>query len=144
MKMHIKIPSLLAAVLAVSLAGSGAALADDSRRYSDRHDYGSHQDRQHSRYQSRDHYGDRHQKRNHYQSRDHYGDRHHNKRRHKWVHKQDRHHYKHHKKQRHYNRHNYAYRYDDDDDEKLLIGLVLGGLIGYAINNAYDPDIYDD
>ena len=129
MNMHLRIPSLLAAVLAVSLAGPGAALAGDKHRDYDRHDYGSHQDRQHDR--------------KHYYSRDHHGDRHHYKqRRHAKAHKYDRHHYKHHNKHR-YNRHNYAYRYDDDDDEKLLIGLVLGGLIGYAINNAYDADIYE-
>ena len=129
MNMHIRIPSLLAAVLAISLAGPGAALAGDKHRDYDRHDYGSHQDRHHDR--------------KHYNSRDHHGDRHHYKqRRHAKAHKYDRHHYKHHNKHR-YNRHNYAYRYDDDDDEKLLIGLVLGGLIGYAINNAYDADIYE-
>ena len=127
MKMYLKFPSLVAAVLAISLAGSGAAQAEDGRRYSDRHDYGSHQDRQHSRHQSRGHYGDRQHSRRHYA----------------YNNKHDRHHYKHHKKHQHYNRHNYAYRYDDDDDEKLLIGLVLGGLIGYAINNAYDSDAYN-
>ncbi len=129
MKRYIRIPSLVAAVLAISLAGSGTVLAEDGRRYNDRHDYAAHQDRQHSRYQSRDHYGDRH---------------HNKQRRHAKAHKYDRHHYKQYKKRHHYNRHNYAYRYDDDDDEKLLIGLVLGGLIGYAINNAYDSNVYDD
>jgi Ni/Co efflux regulator RcnB len=140
MKMYRTVPSLLAAVLAISLAGPGVALADDNRRNYDRHDYGSHQDRQHSRHNSREHHGDRHN----YKRRHAYADKH--DRRHykqgRRHYKQDRHHYKH--DRHHYNRHNYAYRYDDDDDEKLLIGLVLGGLIGYAINNAYDPDIYDD
>lgn len=140
MKMHIKVPSLLAAVLAISLAGSGAALADDNRRNYDRHDYGSHQDRQHSRHNSRDHYGDRHNYKRHHAYADKHDRRHYKHDRRHYKH--DRHHYKH--GRRHYNRYNYAYGYDDDDDEKLLIGLVLGGLIGYAINNAYDPDIYDD
>ena len=134
MKMHRTVPSLLAAVLAIFLAGSGVAVADDGRRYHDRHDYGSHQDRQHSRYSSGDHHGDRH----HHKRRHAYADKH--DRRH---YKHDRRHYKQHKKH-YYNRHNYAHRYDDDDDEKLLIGLVLGGLIGYAINNAYDSGIYDE
>jgi hypothetical protein len=121
MKIYRTVPSLLAAVLAISLSGSGAAVADDSHRYYDRHDYGSHQDRRA--------YANKQDRRHYKQDRRHY--------------KQDRHHYKQQKKH-YYNRHNYAYRYDDDNDEKLLIGLVLGGLIGYAINNAYDPDIYGD
>jgi Ni/Co efflux regulator RcnB len=114
MKMHRTVPSLVAAVLAISLAGPGAALADDGHRYHDRHDYGSHQDRHHFR--------------KHHQSRGHYDDRHH---------------YKHYKKRHHYKHYDRAYRYDDNDDEKLLIGLVLGGLIGYAINNSYNANIYD-
>ena len=47
------------------------------------------------------------------------------------------HHQKHHQ---HYKRHykpGHSYRrYDSDDDEKLLIGLLLGGVFGYAISNA--------
>ena len=39
-----------------------------------------------------------------------------------------------------YKRHHnpgYSYRrYDSDDDEKLLIGLLLGGVFGYAISSA--------
>ena len=46
----------------------------------------------------------------------------------------------HHQKHPHYKRHykhghNYR-RYDSDDDEELLIGLLLGGVFGYAISNA--------
>ena len=61
-----------------------------------------------------------------------------------------------HYKQQHYRQHRYGghhdrgyykghhgkhvtnyYEYDDDDgDEKLLFGLAIGGLIGYAINHA--------
>lgn len=42
-----------------------------------------------------------------------------------------------------------SYYQDDDDDEKLLIGLVVGGILGYAINesthnNADDYDAYYD
>jgi hypothetical protein len=46
------------------------------------------------------------------------------------------HHHKHHKHQRHHNS-GYSYRrYNSDDDENLLIGLLLGGVFGYAIGNA--------
>ncbi len=52
-------------------------------------------------------------------------------------------HYKHqYNKRRHYSQgsHNNYYYRDDDDDEKLLIGLVVGGILGYAINNAQHQD----
>ena len=46
----------------------------------------------------------------------------------------------HHQKHQHYKRHHnpgYSYRrYDSDDDENLLIGLLLGGVFGYAISSA--------
>jgi hypothetical protein len=48
----------------------------------------------------------------------------------------------HHHKRHHNSGHNYR-RYDSDDDEKLLIGLLLGGVFGYAISNAsqsYAPE----
>jgi len=55
-------------------------------------------------------------------------------------HQYDRHGNGHYQKHQHYKRHNkpgYSYRrYDSDDDEKLLIGLLLGGVFGYAISNA--------
>lgn len=35
----------------------------------------------------------------------------------------------------------YYYRHDDGDDE-LLLGLVVGGLLGYAINAPRYPDYY--
>ena len=45
------------------------------------------------------------------------------------------HHYvKPHHKERHYR------RYDSDDDEKLIYGLLVGGLFGYVIGNASQPD----
>lgn len=53
-------------------------------------------------------------------------------------HHQKHHHYKGH----HKSGHNYR-RYDSDDDEKLLIGLLLGGVFGYAIssaNQSYTPE----
>jgi len=34
------------------------------------------------------------------------------------------------------------YYKDDDSDEKLLIGLVVGGILGYAINSARHSDTY--
>jgi len=53
----------------------------------------------------------------------------------------DRHHYK----QRHNYKHRGHYtRYDNGDDEKLLIGLIVGGLIGYAINDSQHHDDYYD
>ena len=92
MNMHTLATSHLAALLVLSLAGSGSAWADGGRH--------------HGR-QGHGHYGKHHEyKRHHYKG--------------------------------HHDRHvtNY-YRYEEDDDnEKLLIGLVMGGLIGYAINNA--------
>ena len=62
-------------------------------------------------------------------------------------HQYDRHGNGHHQKHHHYKRHHhsgYSYRrYDSDDDEKLLIGLLLGGVFGYAIGNtsqSYAPE----
>jgi Ni/Co efflux regulator RcnB len=55
----------------------------------------------------------------------------------------NKHHNKHqYNKRRHYSHgsHNNYYYRDDDDDEKLLIGLVVGGILGYAINNAQHQD----
>ena len=55
-------------------------------------------------------------------------------------HHYDKHGNGHHQKHQHYKRHNkprYSYRrYDSDDDENLLIGLLLGGVFGYAISSA--------
>jgi hypothetical protein len=59
-------------------------------------------------------------------------------------HHYDRHGYSHHQKHHHYKRHHkpgYSYRrYDSDDDEKLLIGLLLGGVFGYALSSASQPE----
>lgn len=62
-------------------------------------------------------------------------------------HHYDKHGYGHHQK-RHHDKHHYkrgySYRrYDSDDDEKLLIGLLLGGVFGYAISNASQADTPD-
>ena len=99
--MKLTIHSLLAALLTVSLAVPGAAMADrrghEGRDFGYRFDHGRaehhrdrYRDRDHDRYRYRD-YGDRHVTR--------------------------------------------VYR-DRGDDGRLLLGLVVGGLLGYAINNA--------
>jgi len=85
-------------------------------------------DRDHDRDYDRGHHSDsydRQHSRKHHRDRD--GDRHHYKQR------------------RHYKRHGYYARYNDNDDEKLLIGLIVGGLIGYAINDSqhHDDAYYD-
>ena len=93
--------------MATSLLGNAAVLADGGRHYQDRQDYGHYRDHGH-----RGHGWDRHHKRHPgYRGKiHHHGPRH----------------------ARHVT--NY-YRYEDDsDDDKLLIGLAIGGLIGYAIN----------
>lgn len=98
--MKLTMHSLLAALLTVSLAVPGAAMADrrghEGRDYGYRFDHGRvehhrdrYRDRDHDRYRHRD-YGD------------HYGPR--------------------------------VYR--DRGDDRLLLGLVVGGLVGYALNNA--------
>ena len=108
MRTATKKSALAAAVMAVSLLGNAAVLADGGRYHHDRQDYGHHQhDKKRQHQDSR--YGGHHQRG--------YHDRH------------------------HHGRHvtNY-YEYDDDNDaEKLLIGLAIGGLIGYAINHAEYP-----
>jgi hypothetical protein len=39
---------------------------------------------------------------------------------------------------KHHHKHNYR-RYDSDDDEKLLYGLLVGGLFGYVIGHNQQP-----
>jgi len=105
MRTTIKKSTLAAAVMAVSLLGNGAVLADGGRYYHDRQNYGHHQHDKKRQYKAL-RYGGHHQRGYH--------------------------------DKRHHGRHvtNY-YEYDDDNDaEKLLIGLAIGGLIGYAINRA--------
>lgn len=114
MQKQFKTRSLIATVVALSLVGSGSALADRSR---DRHsgEYG------HGGYQNK-----------HYSYNRHYS-------------------YKKHYRNR-YNRHNYRGGYnnyyggsyyrngDDHGTEKLLGGLLVGGLVGYALGNSNQQD----
>lgn len=100
-----------ATILAVSLLGTGVVLADGGRYHNDRQGHGHQRD-----------YGHVKHFRQHHKKRSRYGG--------------------HHDRVYYYKGYpgrqvtNY-YEYDDDnDDEKLLIGLALGGLIGYAINHA--------
>lgn len=102
--MNMKPRSLLATVVALSLAIPGLAAAD--RRGGD---YRAH--------------GDRHEYRSAYRERHH--DRH------------DRHDYRDSHVTTRY------YSHDDDDGEKLLLGLVVGGILGYAINGAQHANTYD-
>ncbi|MGB5472054.1 MAG: hypothetical protein WBQ78_01085 [Gammaproteobacteria bacterium] len=115
--MNIKPRSLLAAVVALSLAVPGMASAD--RRG--------------------DGYRDQ-------------GDRHGYKQSHGYKKQyRDRHYDRHDRGGRHYDRHEYRdrhithyYKQDDDDGEKLLIGLLVGGVLGYAINGAQHSSSYVD
>lgn len=54
----------------------------------------------------------------------------------------DKHHSGHYK---HYNRHyesrRHYHSHDDDDSEELFIGLLMGGLVGYAIGGAQHADV---
>ncbi len=98
--------ALLAAAMAVSMLGSGVVLADSGRYHENRYDSGHHRD---------------------------YG---HEKRYHKYY-RHGGHHDRGYYGRGHGARHvtNY-YEYDDDDNDDLLIGLAIGGLLGYAINHA--------
>ena len=90
MNFHLKIPVVLATMMAMTLTASGPAWAGGKHHY-DRHGNGPHQ--------------------------------------------------KHQQYKRHYKPGYNSYRrYDSDDDEKLLIGLLLGGVFGYAISNASQAD----
>jgi len=103
--------ALAAAVMAVSLLGNGVVLADGGRYQDNRQGYGHQVDYGHLKYCKKRHY--RESRYGGYHDRD-------------YTYKGNR------------GRHvtNY-YEYDDDDGaEKLLIGLAIGGLIGYAINHA--------
>jgi hypothetical protein len=158
--------AFIAAVLGFTLGLPGAALADrDNRGHRQgQHDGGKYrQQRQHKREFKQDKRYDKrrkYSKKNYRRDNDrHYkgNDKKHAKRYYRNDH--DRH-YKGHKKQhtkRHYKNYNkyyghrnygyggYGGRYydDDDDDEKLLIGLVVGGILGYALNASQDNDADD-
>jgi hypothetical protein len=102
--------TLLVLTVALSLAIPGLASADrrgeGHRDHGDRHGY-----RHDYKHGHRKHHRDRHH------------DRHHRYR--------DRHHGRHYRSRDRYITH--YYRHDDDD---LLTGLVVGGILGYAINGA--------
>ena len=153
--------ALITVVLGVTLAMPTTALAerDDRghRQGHSQHDGNRHrqnrQQHRESRRHKRDHKEHKRLGKRHYKE-----DRHHAKRHYK---KHKRHYGKHH--DGYYNRHHghrkyghgyggsYGYGsnyyYDDDDDhEKLLIGLVVGGILGYALNESQqdDGDFYDN
>lgn len=46
----------------------------------------------------------------------------------------------HHHHAKPYYRERHHRRYDSDDDEKLIYGLLVGGLFGYVIGNANQPE----
>ena len=165
--------ALITVGLGVTLAMPTTALAErDNRGHRQghsQHDGNRHrQNRQQHREFKRHNRGHKEHKRHskrHYKEDRHHAKRHYKK--HKRHYKEDRRHAKRHYKghKRHdgyYNRphghrkygHGYGggydygsnYYYDDDDDEKLLIGLVVGGILGYALNESQqdDGDFYDN
>ena len=109
--------TVIAAILGFSLGMPATALAGD--RHYDRHGGGHHYKH------------DRHHKRHYKHHKRHY--KHHRK-----------HHNRGHDRGRHYGHRGYGshYYYDKDDDDDLLIGLVVGGILGYAINSAQQRDDY--
>jgi hypothetical protein len=167
--------ALIAAIAGFTLALPGIALADrddrghrqaqsqhdghnhrqrarestQDRRHAKRDAYSGHRERDHHKFSKREHrrHGDHHDVpayRSRHRDHDRYASKHYK------HHKRDRkHHYRHDK--RHYGHGGYGAGYyrDDDDDEKLLIGLVVGGILGYALNEgshngADDYDTYYD
>jgi hypothetical protein len=119
MKTFPKARSVIAAMLALSIAGSGSAWADKHNGHQNYgHGKGGHQN-----------YG--HGKGGHYNK--HYSYNKYNK-------KYGNYYYKGGYKYPYYRGYgNYYYNYDNDNnsDENLLIGLLVGGLVGYAINGAH-------
>jgi len=115
MKTYPKARSIIAAMVALSLVGSGNVWAG---KKNDRHDYGYSQGGHQGKHYSYNKHRKNKNNRNYYYGGNRYR----------------------------YNRGyvgNY-YKYDDDDsDEKLLIGLLVGGLVGYAINGAQSDNSYE-
>ena len=117
MKMHPKARSIIAAMVALSFVCSGNVWAG---KKNDRHAYGYSQGGHHGKNYS------------------------YNKHR-KYKHRPD-YYYGGHKYPHNRGYGSYYYKYDDNSDEKLLIGLLVGGLVGYAINGAQpgNPSGYDN
>jgi hypothetical protein len=117
--------ALIAVAMGLSLGAPSTALAGD--RNHDRQGYGQHAYKQDRHYKKQRRHTKRHKKQ--------YAKRHFKG--HDW----------HNYNRRHYSHGGYDNRYygydDDDDSEKLLIGLVVGGILGYALNaNQYDNGDY--
>ena len=163
MKLRLRILPMAAVVLAVTLGGFGNAWAGDHRQYDRGH--GSRHEQARGGHNKRDHDGgaiSRSHKQwrqkyhaGHYTSRDRYRDRHrgyhgdynrHNKGygKHKGYSKR---HYRNHGHygRRYYDRgaSYYSYHDNDDDDEKLLYGLLFGGVLGYVIGQSQPDYVYD-
>ena len=132
--------ALIVAILGFSLGMPAIALAGD--RSHDRHGSG-HSGGQ--RYKQ-----DRHYKRNYKRHNKRYNKRHnkhYNKHYNKRHHGYNKHHYKGHYNRPYYGHRGYGgnyYYYDDDDDyDKLLFGLVTGGILGYTLNQSQHNQRYD-
>ena len=133
MKTHPTSRTIVAALVAVLLAGSGSAWADrknDQRSYG--HGQGSHQDKRANDRARSGH----HDKRSYVRDRRDYHDKYYtyNKQR---KNRHERRHYRDSHKPDYYRGRgvNSYYYEDDDNDDDLLMGLLLGGLFGYVINN---------
>jgi len=101
--MNIKLRSLLAAVVALSLAVPGIASAD-RRGGHDGHGYGG---------------------------------------RHGYTHGYEwKHHDRYYGYRGHHDRYVTNYYSQDNDDDDLLVGLLVGGVLGYAINSAQHSNTY--
>jgi len=107
--------ALVAAVMASTLLGSSAVLADGGRHHDSWRDSGHHRDSGHRIDYGR-HHGGRHRGHHRYGDRDYTVSRNY-----------------YHGHPGHVTRY---YSYDDRGDDDLLIGLAIGGLIGYAIDHA--------
>ena len=159
MKTHRISRTIVATMVAVSLAGSGSAWADrkdgqraygkvqsghqDKRSYG--HARGGHQDKRsygHARGGHQDKRGIGHAKGGHQDK--YYAYNKHKKNKYK-KNKYKPHHYNGSAKRYDYRGHggrSYYYNDDDDNDDNLLFGLLLGGLVGYAINSAQQDNSY--
>ncbi|MGB5440385.1 MAG: hypothetical protein WBN90_12150 [Gammaproteobacteria bacterium] len=142
MKTHPLSRTIVAAMVAISLAGSGSAWADrknDQRSHG--YSQGGHQDKRSDSRSPGVHRDNRRYER----SRDGHRDKYYAYNKHR-KNTYKRHHYKDSYRPRYYRGHGgrsyYYYDDDDDNDENLLIGLLMGGLVGYAISSAQQDDSY--